>query len=111
MTAKYGEILDSDNIVDVLGVPLLDVSQNSHLNISLLHDLCWFFHHLHRHLFSCFVVANPQNFSEWAFVDGIEDLVTVGQVVSQLVLIELAVLWELYSVSHLREVLLQDYCI
>jgi hypothetical protein len=57
------------------------------------------------------VVANPQNFSEWAFVDGIEDLVTVGQVVSQLVLIELAVLWELYSVSHLREVLLQDYCI
>lgn len=109
MTAKYGEILDSHNIVYVLGVSLFNVGQNCHLHIRLLHDLCRFFHHLHRHLFSCFVVANSQNFSKWAFINGIQNLVTVGQVVSQLVLIELAVLWEFYSVSHLRDVLLQDY--
>lgn len=109
MAAKYGEIFDSHNIVDILGVSLFNVGQNCHLHIRLLHDLCRFFNHLNCHLFSCFMVADSQNFSEWAFIDWIENLVAVGQVISQLVLIELSGLWDFYSVSHLRDVLLQDY--
>ena len=64
MAAENGEILDSDNIVDILGVSLLDVCQNGHLNIGLLHYLRRFFHNFYSNFLTCPMVTHSQYLSE-----------------------------------------------
>jgi hypothetical protein len=108
VAAKDSEVLDTDDATDVASISFLDVGEDGYLHVGLLHDLCRPLHDLHRHLLARLVVPHPQHLPEGALVDRLQDLVAVGQVVAQLVLVELAKLSDSYSASRLRAELLPD---
>lgn len=91
MATKNSEILDAYDPTDVTTVSLFDMGENGNFDVSLLHNISRSLNHFHCHFLPWLMVANPQHLSKRTFVDWIEDLVAIGNVVTQLVLIELTI--------------------
>lgn len=89
MVSKKKEILNPYNSAGVSFIVFLNVCQDRNFNKGLLDELLGFFHHFYRQKLFCFVVKNFQYLSKRTSINWWYDFVSVSDMWSDRVLIEL----------------------
>lgn len=87
-----GKILDPDHSAKVGLVPLLDLGEYGYFFECLLDEFLALLDYFDREELLAFVVVDLDDFAEGASVDGVDDLVAVGKVIANLILIEFTTL-------------------
>lgn len=90
MTPEHGEVPDSDDTPHPRPIPLLQVHQHFHFDIGLPQQLTALPHNLQRLHLSPLMVIHPQDLPKRPLVYKRQHLVTISDMVADLILVELA---------------------
>lgn len=97
MVSKYGEIFNPDDSTKVRLIFFTNLSQDSDFHEGLLNEFLAAFGYFEGQQLFILMIIYLDHFTEWALIDGLDDFISICNVVTDLIPIKLTSLRQTYS--------------